>query len=83
MWLPSAQALRGRGLTCVRAPAQFERYGDVGKLVLSNFRRFCASKKPTDDVFNKLTVRWHHQRVGRGTPWCDSHLCLMCGSRRR
>ena len=50
---------------------QFERYGDVGKLVLSNVRRFCSGKKPSDDVFSKITVRW---QVGTRHPLTISSL---------
>lgn len=30
----------------------------MGKQVLENFRRFCKGKKRTEDVFDKLTVRF-------------------------
>lgn len=40
-----------------RCDVQFERYGDVGKLVLNNIKRFCKKKKPHQDVFDLLTVR--------------------------
>ena len=59
-------------LRVYRLSRQFERYGDVGKLVLSNVRRFCSGKKPSDDVFNKLTVRW---QVGTRCPLTSSLTC--------
>lgn len=34
-----------------------ERYGEVGKQVFDNLQSFCKKKKPTDDVFDSVSVQ--------------------------
>lgn len=48
----------------------FDRYGDIGRAVIKNLRRFAKGKQPYEDVFDQLTVR------ERGSRRC--HRCEAC-----
>lgn len=45
----------GKDSMLYKQTINFAAYGDLGKLVYRNLKSFCAGKKPTDDIFDKLS----------------------------